>query len=73
MKHVPKYLMPRIGAAAAAAVAAEGATQSSEKGSGFVPFRKTSARGRGRGRGRGFGGPGRGGKRKADPLKKFGR
>ncbi|KIK63377.1 hypothetical protein GYMLUDRAFT_72075 [Collybiopsis luxurians FD-317 M1] len=53
-------------------------------GSGFVPFRKANhnhARGRGRGRGRGGksggggrgGGGSRGGKRKADPLKKFGR
>ncbi|KAG9086168.1 ATP-dependent DNA/RNA helicase [Ceratobasidium sp. UAMH 11750] len=66
MKHVPKYLMPRI-----AAVADEPATDNV----GFVPFNKPGSRGRGRGRGRGGrgGGSGRGGKKKSDPLKKFGR
>ena len=39
----------------------------------FVPFKKDSARGKGRGRGRGGGSGGRGGKKKSDPLKKFGR
>ncbi|KAF8715607.1 helicase superfamily c-terminal domain, partial [Rhizoctonia solani] len=62
MKHVPKYLMPRI-----ASVAEEPA-----KDVGFVPFTKSGSRGRGRGRGRG-GSSGRGGKKKSDPLKKFGR
>jgi ATP-dependent RNA helicase DDX56/DBP9 len=68
MKHVPKYLLPRI--------AAVPDTESEDKGTkaGFVPFKKNAGRGgpRGRGRGRGRGGAGRGGK-KSDPLKKFGR
>lgn len=72
MKHVPKYLMPRVGAAAATTV--DGSSQNNDGGNSFVPFRKTTTRGRGRGRGgRGFGGSGRGGKKKSDPLKKFGR
>jgi len=41
-----------------------------ERAVGFVPFKKEASRGRGRGRG---GGGGRGGKKKSDPLKKFGR
>lgn len=77
MKHVPKYLLPRIAPVAGNddphATPTEGG--SGEKATGFVPFRK-DVRGRGRGRGgrggRGAGG-GRGGKKKADPLKKFGR
>ncbi|KAF8603842.1 DEAD-domain-containing protein [Ceratobasidium sp. AG-I] len=68
MKHVPKYLMPRI-----AAVADEPAADTV----GFVPFTKHGSRGRGRGRGRGGrggnSGGDRGGKKKSDPLKKFGR
>ncbi|CAL1715452.1 unnamed protein product [Somion occarium] len=67
MKHVPKYLLPRIAPVAA--------TESSEGNQevGFVPFKKNSStRGRGRGRGgRGSNG-GRGGRKKADPLRKFG-
>ncbi|KAH9931971.1 P-loop containing nucleoside triphosphate hydrolase protein [Fomitopsis serialis] len=75
MKHVPKYLLPRI-APVPGAEAAEGST-TGEGGEGFVPFNKNGARGRGRGRGRGGRG-GRGGsagrgRKKADPLKKFGR
>ncbi|KAA1469089.1 DEAD-domain-containing protein [Dentipellis sp. KUC8613] len=76
MKHVPKYLLPRIAAVPGAAPAlgeGEAAPTSSEKTDvGFVPFMK-GGRGRGRGRGRGgkFGGGGRGGKKKSDPLKKF--
>lgn len=75
MKHVPKYLMPRVGAAAAAAATGtDGTSQGNDNNTSFVPFRKSTPRGRGRGRsGRGFGGPGRGGKKKSDPLKKFGR
>ncbi|EGO22336.1 hypothetical protein SERLADRAFT_416842 [Serpula lacrymans var. lacrymans S7.9] len=64
MKHVPKYLLPKIAAVDSAFADAE-----LEPKVGFVSFRKTSARGRGRGRG---GARGRGGKRKSDPLKKFG-
>jgi ATP-dependent RNA helicase DDX56/DBP9 len=66
MKHIPKYLLPRL--VSAVAIEAE------ESQVGFVPFKKSSARGRGRGRargGRGRGGGGRGGKKKSDPLKKF--
>ncbi|TFK39929.1 P-loop containing nucleoside triphosphate hydrolase protein, partial [Crucibulum laeve] len=69
MKHVPKYLLPRI----AAVPGAEEAEARPSKG--FIPFKKDSARGRGRGRGRGGrggGNGGRGGKKKSDPLKKFG-
>ncbi|KAI0349530.1 DEAD-domain-containing protein [Trametes cingulata] len=75
MKHIPKYLLPRI----APVPGAEGGMAGEEKSSpasgevGFVPFNKNGARGRGRGRGRGGrgGGSGRGGKKKSDPLKKF--
>ena len=79
MKHVPKYLLPRIAPVADTTASADGAvdsqgsapTQASDVG--FVPFNKGRGRGRGRGRGgRGGRGGGRGGKRKADPLKKFG-
>ncbi|KAG1840456.1 DEAD-domain-containing protein [Suillus subluteus] len=66
MKHIPKYLLPRL--VSAPAIEAE------ESQVGFVPFKKSSARGRGRGRARGGrsgGGGGRGGKKKSDPLKKF--
>ncbi|KAF7310047.1 ATP-dependent RNA helicase dbp9 [Mycena indigotica] len=72
MKHVPKYLLPRI-----ASVNGGDETERSEKvggKNGFVPFRKDGmSRGRGRGRGRGgaAAGRGRGGKKKSDPLKKF--
>lgn len=71
MKHVPKYLLPRI-----AAVSGEDGETSRINNSpdGFVPFKRDGGRGRGRGRGRGGrGGGGRGGKKKSDPLKKFGR
>ena len=74
MKNVPKYLMPRI--AAAPANAETPASAEGEEGKAtFVPFRKPAVRGRGSGRGRGRGGSssGRGGKKKSDPLKKFGR
>ncbi|KAH9987765.1 P-loop containing nucleoside triphosphate hydrolase protein [Russula compacta] len=68
MKHVPKYLMPKV--ATAAAVPATGTEKSDD--SVFVPFSKGRGRGRGRGRGGKFGGGGgRGGKKKNDPLKKF--
>lgn len=72
MKHVPKYLMPRMAPVPGAEVVS---TQpGNEGGEGFVPFNKTGARGRGRGRGRGGRGGAAGrGHKKADPLKKFGR
>ncbi|KAG2039862.1 P-loop containing nucleoside triphosphate hydrolase protein [Suillus americanus] len=66
MKHVPKYLLPRLVSAPA--------MEAEESQVGFVPFKKSSTRGRGRGRARGSrsgGGGGRGGKKKSDPLKKF--
>jgi ATP-dependent RNA helicase DDX56/DBP9 len=67
MKHVPKYLMPKVGTASTPATSKE-----KGKGAAFVPFSKGMVRGRGRGRGGKFGGGGgRGGKKKNDPLKKF--
>ncbi|KAF8909306.1 P-loop containing nucleoside triphosphate hydrolase protein [Gymnopilus junonius] len=71
MKHVPKYLLPRIAPVPGAPVDDETEQQSK----GFIPFRKDSTRGKARGRGRGGrggGSGGRGGKKKSDPLKKFG-
>jgi len=70
MKHVPKYLIPNLATAAAAAVTGAGNTDGAAT---FVPFSK--GRGRGRGRGGKFSG-GRGGvrggkKKKQDPLKNF--
>uniref|UniRef100_D8Q2X9 RNA helicase n=1 Tax=Schizophyllum commune (strain H4-8 / FGSC 9210) TaxID=578458 RepID=D8Q2X9_SCHCM len=68
MKFVPKYLIP---GGVAAGIKGPGDV-------GFVPFKKDNGRGRGRGRG-GGGRGGRGGrgggagKRKSDPLRKFGR
>lgn len=84
MKHVPKYLLPKSAAPVPGTTGRPSVTQGpegeGEKPAGFVPFRKTAhARGRGRGRERGRGGHGknggggRGGKKKSDPLKKFGR
>jgi len=72
MKHVPKYMLPNIAPVPGTEVSA--AAEPSKPG--FVPFRKDNTRGRGRGRGRGGRGGasgGRGGKKKSDPLKKFGR
>jgi ATP-dependent RNA helicase DDX56/DBP9 len=66
MKHVPKYLMPKVTTAPTPAASKE------KEGAAFVPFTKGKVRGRGRGRGGKFGGGGgRGGKKKNDPLKKF--
>ncbi|KAL1745190.1 P-loop containing nucleoside triphosphate hydrolase protein [Schizophyllum fasciatum] len=73
MKFVPKYLIP----GGVAAATAEGSKSAGDVG--FVPFKKDAGRGRGRGRGRGGRGGrgggrgGAGGKRKSDPLRKFGR
>jgi ATP-dependent RNA helicase DDX56/DBP9 len=73
MKYVPKYLLPRIAPVSsseeAGAMVQPAVEQNKEVG--FVPFRKDAGRGRGRGRGRGK--SMRGGRKKADPLKKFGR
>jgi ATP-dependent RNA helicase DDX56/DBP9 len=78
MKHIPKYLMPRVVASAATATAAvAGAEEKNDDMASFVPFSKgREQRGRGRGRGRGgkFGGgsrSGRSGKKNTDPLRKF--
>jgi ATP-dependent RNA helicase DDX56/DBP9 len=75
MKHVPKYLLPRI--APVSVSGTESVDMGAEKAAGFVPFKKNNnvrgrTRGRGRG-GRGGGSSGRGSKKKSDPLKKFGR
>ncbi|EAU90170.1 ATP-dependent RNA helicase dbp9 [Coprinopsis cinerea okayama7 len=70
MKHIPKYLLPRI-APAVNAEASSGAEGTESKG--FVPFKKNTSNNRGRGRGRGRGGSAGRGRRKNDPLKKFGR
>lgn len=67
MKHVPKYLMPRIASAV---------DEPEKNNVGFVPFKKPGSRGRGKGRGGVKGGRksgGRGGKKMSDPLKNFGR
>jgi ATP-dependent RNA helicase DDX56/DBP9 len=69
MKHVPKYLLPRI----SAVQGTEPEETRANRAGGFVPFKKTVGRGGARGRGRGRGNGGRGGKKKSDPLKKFGR
>ncbi|KZT71995.1 DEAD-domain-containing protein [Daedalea quercina L-15889] len=72
MKHIPKYLLPRIAPVPGADVA--DAQITNDGGEAFVPFNKNASRGRGRGRGRGGrGGSTARGRKKADPLKKFGR
>lgn len=73
MKHVPQYLLPRIAPVTGDKDDPVGAPTTQNA---FVPFKKDPARGKGRGRGRGGrggGNGGRGGKKKSDPLKKFGR
>ncbi|KAF9218629.1 DEAD-domain-containing protein [Gyrodon lividus] len=67
MKHIPKYLLPRI---APVAGTEGGETTSSEPKVSFAPFKKTSIRGRGQRGGRGGASSGRG-KKKSNPLKKF--
>ncbi|KAG7444269.1 DEAD-domain-containing protein [Guyanagaster necrorhizus] len=64
MKHVPKYLLPRV---APVNGVMEGTT-TNDKSIGFVGFKKNNRDGMRRG-----GRDGRGGKKKADPLRKFGR
>jgi len=63
MKHVPKYLLPRI-----APVPGSQPDPMDERPKGLVPFKKVSPKTRG-----GHNRRGRGGKKKSDPLKKFGR
>ena len=50
MKHVPKYLLPRIAPVSETDREAQG---NYEQPSGFVPFKKDGGKGRGRSRGRG--------------------
>ncbi|KAK7056296.1 ATP-dependent DNA/RNA helicase [Paramarasmius palmivorus] len=72
MKHVPKYLLPRTAAVPADGDGGQGEGQ--KQTSGFVPFRKDGrSRGRGRGGKSSRGGGRDRGRKKADPLKKFGR
>ncbi|KAI0796043.1 P-loop containing nucleoside triphosphate hydrolase protein [Abortiporus biennis] len=76
MKHVPKYLLPRIAPVPGSSDGVDGGGTSGpgSEDVGFVPFKKSGRGGtRGRGRGGRGGSGGRGGKRKSDPLKKFGR
>ncbi|KAJ3854708.1 hypothetical protein EV368DRAFT_36255, partial [Lentinula lateritia] len=75
MKHVLKYLLPKTapapvpGGEATGLVEAEG-----DRSVGFVPFKKRGRNRRVGGRGgMSARGSGRGGKKKSDPLKKFGR
>ncbi|KDR80606.1 hypothetical protein GALMADRAFT_240942 [Galerina marginata CBS 339.88] len=68
MKHVPKYLLPRI-----APVAGGNIDGDHEQPKQFIPFKKDSVRGKSRGRGRGGRGGNGGSRKKSDPLKKFGR
>ena len=75
MKHIPKYLMPKVASATATETVA-GAEEKTDDAPSFVPFSKIRdqrGRGRGRGRDRGRGGKfgGRGGKKKSDPLRNF--
>ncbi|KAI0917991.1 hypothetical protein AcW1_006982 [Taiwanofungus camphoratus] len=75
MKHVPKYLLPRIAPVAGGEGGGDTDSQGGGGEVGFVPFNKRGGRGRGRGRGQGRGGRGAfggRGKKKSDPLKKFG-
>ncbi|KAJ6592317.1 DEAD-domain-containing protein [Mycena vulgaris] len=77
MRHVPKYLLPRIAPVSGGDVELPAGGGGGAGKAGFVPFKKEGARGGARGRGRGRGGRGgaggRGGKKKSDPLKKFSR
>lgn len=75
MKHVPKYLLPKIAAVSVPGI--ESVHMGTEKAVGFVPFKKRDnlrghTRSGGRG-GRSGGSSNRGSKKKSDPLKKFGR
>ncbi|KAF8316774.1 ATP-dependent RNA helicase dbp9 [Clavulina sp. PMI_390] len=87
MKHVPKYLVPRIAAVPNAAEdgtvtvdasTVAGTVEAGTKDVGFVPFRKQNSSKRGGHRGGKSGSGSRGGRgggkgRKNDPLKKFGK
>jgi len=64
MKSVPKYLLPN------SLTPGETPSSSTESGVGFVPFKNPKARRGGKGHSRGGRGGG-GGRKKADPLRKF--
>jgi len=70
MKHIPKYLLPRI-----TSVADSQGTEEEKATASFVPFKKEKMKGRSRGRGRGGQGGsnarGHRGRKKGDPLKRF--
>ena len=69
MKHVPKYLLPRV-APGVETQEDDSTSTSSHPKAGFVPFKKPFNRHRGRGGG-GRGGTRSRGKKKSDPLKIF--
>jgi ATP-dependent RNA helicase DDX56/DBP9 len=74
MKHVPKYLLPKIAPVSVPGTESVDMPAGVEKAVGFVPFKKHNVRGRGtRGRGRGSRSGASSNRKKSDPLKKFGR
>ncbi|KAH0836529.1 ATP-dependent RNA helicase dbp9 [Lanmaoa asiatica] len=70
MKHVPKYLLPRMAPVVGTQQEDPTKSNSSRPRAGFAPFRKSSSRRRGRGGG-GRGGASSGTRKKSDPLKIF--
>ena len=70
MKHIPKYLLPRMGPVSGAQEGESTSSNSSRQKVGFVPFKKSSGGRRGRGAG-GRDGTRGGSKKKSDPLKIF--
>ena len=74
MKHVPKYLLPRMAPGVGTQEGDFTTSNSSKPKVSFAPFRKPSSRRRGRGgggRGGGRGGASSGSRKKTDPLKIF--
>jgi len=70
MKHVPKYLLPRMAPVVGTQEGDSTTSSSSKPKVSFTPFRKPSNRRRGRGGG-GRGGASSGSRKKSDPLKIF--
>lgn len=70
MKHVPKYLLPRVAPVSGEEEGDSTTSNSTKPKVGFVPFRKPSSRRHGRG-GKSRGGASSGGRKKSDPLKIF--
>lgn len=70
MKHVPKYLLPRIAPVAGTQEGESTMSNSYRPKVSFAPFQKSSSRHR-HGRGGGGRGTGSGGRKKSDPLKIF--